>query len=113
MRDLLMVILVFGLVPLILYRAWWGALAWTWIGLVNPHLYIWRLTWIPFAQVIGVAFLVGWIGAREKRGVPWTAELVMLAVFLVFVAIKTPFAWNPEPAFAYLNQFVKIVLAAF
>jgi hypothetical protein len=42
MRDLLLIVLVLGLVPLILHRAWWGALAWTWIALMNPHLYLWQ-----------------------------------------------------------------------
>src|SRR5687767_9068388 len=104
MRDILLLLFVVGLIPLIAWRAWWGALAWTWIGLMNPQVYLWELRHVPFAMMIGVAFLVGWVISREKRGVAWSMGTISLTVFLLYVVVKTPFAWNPEPAWAYLAQ---------
>ena len=80
MRDYLLLLFVVGLVPFILYRAWIGALAWTWIGLMNPHLYTWDLSTFPFAQVIGIAFLISWLIARDKRMIPFTPGIIGLCV---------------------------------
>ena len=41
MRDIIVTLAVFGLLPLILRRPWLGVLAWSWLGFMNPH----RLTW--------------------------------------------------------------------
>ena len=41
MRDLLIVLIVFGSLPLILVRPQIGILMWFWLGMMNPH----RLAW--------------------------------------------------------------------
>jgi putative inorganic carbon (HCO3(-)) transporter len=112
MRDYLLLIFVIGLVPFILWRAWIGALSWTWIGLMNPHLYAWTLNSFPFAQVIGIAFLIAWVLARDKKMIPITPGVVGVIVLLVFLVVKTPFAWNQDVTWGYLNQYVKVVVAA-
>lgn len=111
MRDYVLLAVVIGLVPFILYRAWIGALAWTWIGLMNPHLYTWELRNFPFAQVIGIAFLIAWFFGRKKM-IPTTAGVIGLCVLLAYVTLKNPFAWNQDEAWALWNQYAKIVVAA-
>lgn len=111
LRDALLLIIVLGLVPFILRRAWIGALAWTWIGLMNPHLYSWSLRDFPFAQLIGVTFLVSWAIARDKRMIPLTPETIGLLLLIGFIVIKTPFAWDLDVAWTNLTQFLKIVVA--
>lgn len=112
MRDYLLLLLVVGLVPFILARAWIGALAWNWIGLMNPHLYTWTLADFPFAQLIGITFLAGWIIARDKRMFPLTAGVVGLCVLWLFVTVKHPFSWNPEVAWEKWKQFTTIIAGA-
>jgi putative inorganic carbon (hco3(-)) transporter len=109
MRDYALVLLVLGLVPLILYRAWIGALAWTWIGLMNPHLYTWDLRAFPFAQVIGIAFLAGWVIARDKKMIPTDVGVVFMCLLLLFITLKNPFAWNQGVAWEKWGQYVKVV----
>lgn len=105
----MLLVFILGLVPCILWRAWIGALAWTWIGLMNPHLYTWTLRDFPFAQLVGIAFLIGWIIARDKRMIPLTSAVIGLCLLLMFVIAKTPFAWYPDVAWPYLDRFVKAV----
>jgi len=76
---------------------------------MNPHLYTWTLRDFPFAQVVGVTFLISWIIARDKRMIPLTPALIGLCLLLTFVIVKTPFAWYPDVAWTYLSKFVKIV----
>jgi len=111
MRDYILLVFVLGLVPFILWRAWIGALAWTWIGLMNPHLYAWTLNTFPFAQVIGIAFLAAWVFARDKKMVPMTPGIVGLFLLLIFLAAKTPFAWNQDVAWGFMSQYAKVVIA--
>lgn len=112
MRDYALLLFVLGLVPLILYRAWIGALAWTWIGLMNPHLYTWELSDFPFAQVIGIAFLAGWLIARDRKMLPLTPGVVFVCLLYVFVTLKSPFSWNPDVAWDKWKEYTKIVIAA-
>ena len=68
MRDVLLVTFMIALLPLILWRPAWGALAWVWFGLMNPH----RLTWgfaqtLPFAQAIGIATVIGALFSPEPK----------------------------------------------
>jgi len=41
MRDLFVLAVVFGSVPVILARPWIGVLVWSWLAYMNPH----RLAW--------------------------------------------------------------------
>ena len=75
MRDYVLTVLVFALLPVCLVRPWLGILAWFWIGLMNPH----RLTWgfaytMPFAMLVGVATLLGAVLAKDRRPIPWNRE---------------------------------------
>ena len=112
MRDYVFLAFIIGLVPVILYRGWIGALAWTWIGLMNPHLYTWELSEFPFAQVIGLAFVAGWLVARDKKMIPLTPGVVLTCLLLVFVTLKNPFAWNQDVAWDRWNQYFKVVVGA-
>ena len=59
MRDIVLTLVIFGLLPFILRRPHIGVLVWTWIGFMNPH----RLTWgfaydMPFAMIVALVTLV-------------------------------------------------------
>jgi probable O-glycosylation ligase (exosortase A-associated) len=112
MRDYILLLFVVGLVPFILYRAWIGAIAWTWIGLMNPHLFTWELSEFPFAQVIGLSFMASWVISPQKRMVPLSPGFLAMCVLLLFVTVKNPFAWNQDVAWDLWKQYVKIVMAA-
>ena len=41
MRDIFVTLVVFGSLPLILWRPFYGIIMWTWLGYMNPHRMAW------------------------------------------------------------------------
>ncbi|HEU4622580.1 MAG TPA: putative O-glycosylation ligase, exosortase A system-associated [Burkholderiaceae bacterium] len=113
MRDLVILASIIGLVPFILRHAWIGVLAWTWIGLMNPHLYSWRSASFPVAMVIGGSTLLSLLYSKDKRGVAMSGPIVLMGVLLLFFTIKTPFAWNQPEAWWQWDKVFKIYLMTF
>ena len=114
MRDILVTLVIFGLVPFILTRPWLGILVWSWIGYMNPH----RLTWgfaysFPFASVIGAATLFAWLISKEPKKIPWTPVTIVLLLFTIWMNVTTPFAFNQEAAWFQWDKVMKIMLMTF
>lgn len=114
LRDLLITMVVFGAVPFIVTRPYLGVLMWSWIGYMNPH----RLTWsfaysFPFAQVIGVATLVGLLFSREPKRIPWNGVSVLLLILTLWMAVTTLFALYPGSAWDQLAKVLKIQVMVF
>ena len=60
MRDLALACIVFGSLPFVLKRPFWGVLLLAWLGYMNPH----RLCYgfmleMPVVQIVAIATLVG------------------------------------------------------
>ncbi len=114
MRDLFVTLVIFGSLPLILYRPYIGVIMWSWVGYMNPH----RLSWgfaadFPFAMIIAVATMVAILFSNESKRIPWTRETAILLLFIVWMAITTVFAVHPELAQEQLTKVVKIQLMTF
>ena len=111
MRDLLLLVILLASVPVVLYRPWVGILLWYWVGLMNPH----RLTWgfmydFQIAMLVAVVTLVGLIIAKDREPPPFTREVFLLCAFGAWVTMTTYFAWVPDAAWEYWQQFMKILL---
>ena len=114
MRDIVLTLVIFAMLPFILWRPYIGVLVWTWIGFMNPH----RLTWsfaydMPFAMIVAVTTLVSLLMSREPKKIPWTRETILLLIFLAWLLLTTIFAIYPELAWPHLNQFWKILLMVY
>ena len=60
MRDILLTLFLFAIVPICLFRPWIGILAWSWLGFMNPHKLSWGFAQdMPFAQLIAFAMESG------------------------------------------------------
>ncbi|MCK5481680.1 MAG: putative O-glycosylation ligase, exosortase A system-associated, partial [Gammaproteobacteria bacterium] len=73
MRDIVLTIIFFGLLPLVFSRPYVGIYLWTWLGLMNPH----RLTYgfafdFPFAQIVAITTLISMFASKEPKQIPWT-----------------------------------------
>ena len=111
MRDLLVIIVVFGALPWIFTRPYIGVLFWSWLGYMNPH----RLTWsfaydFPFAQVVALATLVGLLFSRERKRIPWTPTTAIWVMFVLWMNVTTLFALDPAFAYAEWDRTMKIQL---
>jgi probable O-glycosylation ligase (exosortase A-associated) len=113
-RDLALVVIVVGALPVCLVRPYIGVLLWSWLGFMNPH----RLTWgfaydLPFAQLVAVATVLGLIFTRDRRPIPRIPESALLLGFWVVVTLSTVFAMFPDRAVRDLEQFSKVLFMSF
>jgi probable O-glycosylation ligase (exosortase A-associated) len=93
MRDVLLTVVIFGLVPVALFHPFVGVALWTWVSVMNPH----RLTWsfaynMPFAQVIAIATLLSLVIAYKKVRFPVTPLTLTLIAFLLWMNVTFLFA---------------------
>lgn len=112
MRDIFFAFLIFGSIPLILFRAWVGIPMWYWVGLMNPH----RLSWgfmmtAPVAMAIALATLVALLFSKDRKPLPFTRETTLVILMTVHFTIVTFFfAWVPDAAFDGWETYIKIIL---
>jgi probable O-glycosylation ligase (exosortase A-associated) len=114
MRDLFVAALVFGSLPFILRRPWFGIIVWTWLGFMNPHRMSWGfMTEMPVAMIVALTTLVGLLFSREPKKIPWTSDSVLLAIFVAWMILTTFFALYPELAWNQLDKVWRIMLMIF
>lgn len=114
MRDILITMMVFGILPFILRYPWYGVLAWSWLSYMNPHRLAWGFAYtMPFAQIVAMVLLVSLLISREKKSLPANSLVVVWVVFLIWLSICSIFAFYPDLAYLQWNKVVKIQLITF
>jgi probable O-glycosylation ligase (exosortase A-associated) len=111
MRDIALTLIFFGILPYVFSRPYIGIYLWTWFGLMNPH----RLTYgfafsFPFSQIIAIVILVSLFKSKEPKRIPWTREVILLLIFILWMLLTTFFALNPNPAWEQWDKVWKIML---
>lgn len=114
MRDFLVVLIVFGSVPLTLVRPQIGILMWYWISLMNPHRMAWGYAQnLRVALVVAVATVIGWIPSRESKMPPNSAVMYVLGAFTLWISLSAVFAIHPEIALPKWEESIKIIAMTF
>ncbi|MDA8381966.1 MAG: putative O-glycosylation ligase, exosortase A system-associated [Betaproteobacteria bacterium] len=114
MRDIVLTIVIFSLLPSCFVRPWFGVLVWSWIGFMNPHKLCWGFAQnMPFAMMVGIATLAGLMVSRDKKPIPWSRELVLMLVLLAYFTVTSCFAWAPLHAWPEWEKVVKVFLMIF
>ena len=114
LRDIALVIVLIGLVPVSLMRPWIGILAWYWIAFMVPH----GLTWgfgrtLPIAMLIGGATLVGFVFIKDRKPIPRTWTVVALLLLAAHFTLTTILAYNPQEAWGKWEWVIKVLLMTF
>jgi len=111
MRDIALTLIILGILPFAAYRTWIGVLLWTWLSVMSPH----RLTYgfaysMPWAQMAALATFISFFVDRQGRKMIWTAPVISLALFVVWMCITTAFAVHVGPSADQLKKVLKIQL---
>src|SRR5260221_3601202 len=112
MRDILVTLAILAPLPFVVVgRPHLGILLWLWISYMNPH----RLTWgfahdFPFAMIVWVATVIGWLLSREPKRLPQTATTGLLIAFTFWISLTTIFALAPHLAFPTWDRTINIML---
>ncbi len=112
-RDILMLVLGYGCVPLALYNAYYGLLAYCWLSFMNPQ----RLVWSPTVQEARIIFVVGaaliiraFFSAGPKIRLSWlTVSFLILGGWF---AICTLTSTHLDLSTKELILFSKVAIAA-
>ncbi len=113
MRDIIVTLLIFGALPLILWRPWIGILVWSWIGYMNPHRLAWGFAYsFPFAMLVGATLLLAMMLAvmtgREKYRLPWNGTIALWLAFIAWMCLTTALAIYPHVSVVSLDKVLKI-----
>lgn len=111
LRDLILLLVVAGAVPVIFFRPWVGILFWYWVGLMNPH----RLTWgmmydFQLAMLVAVVTLAALVLTRDRKPPPMSREVLLIFALAGLFTVTSYHAWVPEAAWSYWDQVMKIFL---
>ncbi|MBF0446710.1 MAG: putative O-glycosylation ligase, exosortase A system-associated [Magnetococcales bacterium] len=112
MRDLVLTLFIFGMLPYAFLRPVVGLYLWAWISYMNPH----RLTWsyaysfrfnyfVAIITILGVVFF--W---RKREKIPSTGPVFLLTLFFIWVCLSTLLAFSPGGAWIDFVRFFKIYL---
>ncbi|MDO8264620.1 MAG: putative O-glycosylation ligase, exosortase A system-associated [Gallionella sp.] len=118
MRDLLLAAFVFGSIPFILKRPYWGLLMWVWLSLMNPHRLAWGFAYsMPFAMVIAVVtFASILVHLKNLYTFPVNGITLCLISMVLWVCVSPPFSFHSDGELSLWLRVIKIqvmVLIAF
>jgi probable O-glycosylation ligase (exosortase A-associated) len=110
MRDIIVTLLVFGSLPFIFKRPFYGAVLWIWISVMNPHTQSWGFAQsMPFAAIIAGTTVLAMMARPKDLYFPNTALTWLLLAFSAWMCLSTLFAIGPEDPLPALNKVLKIL----
>lgn len=114
MRDIVLACIVFGSLPFILKRPFWGILMLAWLGYMNPHRLAWGFMFdMPVVLLVAVTTLASMLMSKEAKRMIWSREIVVLVIFILWMTITTTQARLPALAWMQYDKVMKIQLMTF
>ena len=110
MRDYVLGPIILGLAIFALRHPWIGVLGWTWVSIMNPHTYSWRLSSMPVAATIAVSILLGLLFSKDRRNFFLSRETIVLMMFMLWMNITLPFSFFLDQSLPLWNKVMKIDL---
>ncbi|WP_423823466.1 putative O-glycosylation ligase, exosortase A system-associated [Salinisphaera sp. SPP-AMP-43] len=111
MRDIALLLFVVATLPMAFMRPIIGLLLWMMFSYLNPH----RMTWgfavtQPWVMIVAIVTLAGLAAqAKQRQAPPFKPIVVLMTLFLGWVALSTTQAVVPEGANKELTQFIKMM----
>lgn len=110
-RDLITFTVIFGSLPFCFARPWIGILVFSWIGYMNPHRFTWGMAYdFPFAQIVAIATLAGFIFTKDKDKFPFEKETVTIIFLWVIFTLTSFYAFYPVEAWGMWEKTSKVLL---
>lgn len=99
MRDLIITVVVFGLVPFILRIPRIGAYAWAWLSMMQPHTHAFGFALrLPFSQIVALTTLLGFLFSKKRYRIPFTGITCAYLLFFCWMSITSLFALDGSAA---------------
>jgi len=116
MRDLALLFAIVAIIPFILKKPWTGILVLAWLGYMNPHKLAYGFaTTTPWVFIIFIFLFIGFLSlSKDERGkIPFTREVNILLMFILWMFITTNFAIYSDAAWVQWDKVWKIQVIIF
>src|SRR5512134_52786 len=111
MRDLVIVLFIFGMIPFMIRKPWIGVMMWVWISVMTPHAFGWGLaSQFRVAVVAGAATLLGLLVTKDRIRLPINGTTILLMLLPLWMSVTLIFAFNFNDAVGRWEQVLKIFL---
>ena len=109
MRDLAVILFIFGMVPFMIKKPWIGVLMAIWISVMNPHRFGWGFAGeMPVFLVALAATIIGMMTTRERMRLPINGTTLLLILLPLWMTVTLIFAFNFPDALERWNSVMKI-----
>lgn len=99
MRSLLLAVVIFAVLPVMFFEPFVGVLMWSWVSFMSPMRLVYGFAdAVPFALIIAVTCVAGWVFGRRRRRVPLDATILLFAAFMLAYTASAFFALAPDAA---------------
>lgn len=105
MRDIAIVIAIFGSIPIIMRYPFAGILVWTWVAVAVPHQEAWGFSQsVPLNLVVAAVTILAWFFTKEHRLPPPRVIYWLFIVFLLWVTFGSFFAFRPSWSWQFWDR---------
>jgi len=111
-RDLFVLAVVYGSLPVILFRPFYGLLVYSWLAFMRPQDMAWGASrvlplsqWVAIAMVIGLTLAVG-----RERLMTLKPQTVLLILLAGWISLSTVLALVPEMSGEVYGNYWKAIL---
>jgi probable O-glycosylation ligase (exosortase A-associated) len=114
MRDIVLAVVIFGSALAGLKHAWIGAMLWTWISLMNPHVgFGYAIASWPVGLLAAVSTLIGFMVTQERRNPFDSPPMIALLAFVIWLVVMLPLSLYFDQALPLFERSMKIFLMLF
>ncbi|MEL4178447.1 putative O-glycosylation ligase, exosortase A system-associated [Roseateles sp. PN1] len=108
MRDLVLGVVLLWLIFKAIKHPWIGIMGWTWISIMNPHAYSYRLSELPVAAAMAGSAMIGILLTKDKINYFVSRESGVLMLFMLWMCITLPFSFFFDRSFELWTRVMKI-----
>ncbi len=113
MRDIALVVVVVGLIPIILRYPWIGALAYAWVSVFVPHRWAFGFANdMPIAMIVAVTTLASMLLHPKQVQLPINRVTVLLMLIPIWMTVTLFFALEPDAAYERWVEVMKVFFFA-
>lgn len=113
MRDVIIFLVISALVVQIPKRPAIGVMTFAWLSLMNPHRLAYGFAFsFPWVAIVGGLTLVTLFARPGQFKLPKSGLVITLIVFMAWMTITTPFAFEQERAWGEWNRVMKTLFFA-
>lgn len=110
MRDIALVAVLFGSLPVILRYPYAGILIWTWISIAVPHMEAWGFSRsIPLNLIIAATTIIAWFASKDRKLPPPHFIYWTFIIFLAWMTFNSFFAFKPSWSWQFWDRSWKTI----